>query len=292
MKIRALSVPSGFMPSWFMPSWFMPSWFMPSLLLLAVSSFGAATGCRGPRDVELDQRVAVARVAVGAAAAAPSVAPPKSAATPERSSKAAPRKGVIDLRTYSDNDIKEILGKVTGSGAELKARLTTTRGDILCTLFADDSPQTVANFVALATGQRSWRHPDTQKLQTEPFYNGLTFHRVISNFIAQTGNPGRSRNGGPGWTIVRETGPAKAYDTAGTMGAVDSGDESHGSMFFITAVPYRNHQGKYSPFGHCDNPELVKSLANGETHPATDGEKRGYRPKAPVTIERVTIIRE
>jgi len=148
--------------------------------------------------------------------------------------------------------------------------------------------------VALATAQKPWRDPDTAKLTTTRFYDGLTFHRIIADFIIQTGNPaaGLKRGGGPGWTLVREEGTPNGYAQEGALGMVDAEDDSHGSQFFITAKPARNLVGRYTPFGRCDNPEIVRAISNVETYPAGEGEKSPTRPRKPVPLRRVTVTRQ
>src|SRR5688500_9869552 len=83
--------------------------------------------------------------------------------------------------------------------------IETTKGEIVIDMFDRDAPNTVANFVGLATGTKEWTDPKTGQKVKRPFYDGLTFHRVISNFMVQGGCPLGTGTGGPGFKINCET---------------------------------------------------------------------------------------
>lgn len=263
-------------------------------LPLAALALGVALlltmGCRSPRDPDLDRRVHQAKLAKdkrGSAAPVTAEAPPKSATG------ASPPRGKKQI-SYSDEEKRRILGRVGGSGPRLVATITTNLGTFECELDEANAPQTVTNFVALATGQKPWTDPDTKKQERGPFYNGLAFHRIISNFIAQTGNPaaGHARAGGPGWTIPKEDGTPNAYDKGGVMGAVDDGEDTHGSQWFVTLRSAKNLAGRFTPFGSCSGLDVVRQISNVETLPPGANEKSPTRPKDPATITSVSVTRK
>ena len=86
-----------------------------------------------------------------------------------------------------------------------KVHFDTDKGEIVAELFEDDAPGTVANFVGLATGTKEWTDPKTGKKVSRPFYDGLSFHRVIADFVIQGGCPLGTGTGGPGFKIKCET---------------------------------------------------------------------------------------
>jgi peptidyl-prolyl cis-trans isomerase A (cyclophilin A) len=259
--------------------------------LVAVLSLGLL-GCRAPRDPDLDERMAKHRAKEAGAEA--QKADPASEPPPrprKRRPGDPPPKGQVELRVYQAGEIKTLLSGLAGQGDSIQAGFETPKGTIKCLLDVEGAPQTVTNFVALATGKRPWRDPDTGDVARGRFYDGLTFHRTIANFIIQTGNPSATGAAGPGWTLKREPGEATAFDEGGVLTMVDAGEESHGSQFFITARTSTKFHGKYAPFGTCDNPELVKEIAGADKHaPASEG-KSATKPKRPIRIERVTIRR-
>jgi cyclophilin family peptidyl-prolyl cis-trans isomerase len=102
------------------------------------------------------------------------------------------------------------------------ATISTTKGDIVIELFADKAPNTVNNFVFLAR---------------EGFYDGVTFHRVISDFMAQAGDPSGTGGGGPGYAFSDEFHPELKHDRPGVLSMANAGANTNGSQFFITHVP-------------------------------------------------------
>jgi len=246
--------------------------------------------CRGPRDPDLDLRIEKAATApasstVGAEPASSAVG------TPQPTTSGLPQKGVVDRRTYTNAEVSEIMAVVPGDGPALRMTLDTAEGPIRCVLDHAAAPQTVTNLIALITGQRPWRDPDTGDLMKNVFYDNLSFHRVVEDFIIQTGNPGQKRAGGPGWTIVREEGIQGAYDKSGALGMVDAGEDSHGSQFFITTRAAKNLAGKYTPFGRCSDGKIVTRISRGEKHPPSTGSKSATRPVDPIIIRHITVTR-
>lgn len=254
---------------------------------------GVTTGCRAPRDPDLEQRVAAAGAEKPGEAPAPTSATPEERPTgSEKTAHTPPVPKVADevLRTLSSDELKSIMGAVGGEGPVLSATLRTAKGDIHCTLDAEAAPQAVGNFIALATAQRPWRDPDTGELMKTPFYDGLTFHRVITGYIIQTGNPGVG-GGGPGWRIPREAGIAGAFDQEGAMAMVDAGDDTHGSQFFITLRASKSLAERYTPFGRCGDLDVVRAIADAEKLPV-EGSKTPTKAVDPVRIDSVEVTRQ
>lgn len=131
------------------------------------------------------------------------------------------------------------------------ATITTNRGDVRLELYADKTPKTVANF---------------EKLAGEGFYDGLTFHRVIDDFMVQGGCPKGNGTGGPGYTFEDEFHPTLKHDGPGVLSMANAGPNSNGSQFFITHVPCPWLDGKHSVFGRVldDGQTVVNSIRQGD----------------------------
>jgi cyclophilin family peptidyl-prolyl cis-trans isomerase len=123
-------------------------------------------------------------------------------------------------------------------GIDLKkkymATLTTDKGDIVVELFADKTPVTVNNFVFLAR---------------EGFYDGTLFHRVISDFMVQGGDPTGTGRGGPGYRFSDEFVSSLKHDKPGVLSMANAGPGTNGSQFFITHVPTPHLNNKHTVFG-------------------------------------------
>ena len=183
-------------------------------------------------------------------------------------------------------DLAEYTKDLPGTGP-LTATIETTEGTIHCTLFGDKVPMTVANFVGLATGKKAWQDPQTgSTVKGKPFFDGLTFHRVIPDFMAQTGDPEGTGMGGPGYVFGNEPKPDLKYDKPGVMGMANAGPDTNGSQFFITEVPKPSLNGGYTVFGQCDAAgiEVVKKI-NRVKRDQND------KPLTPVLMKKVTIGR-
>ena len=115
-----------------------------------------------------------------------------------------------------------------------EAVLKTVKGDIRIQLYADKAPITVNNFVFLAR---------------QGFYDGVTFHRVLSGFMAQTGDPTGTGSGGPGYQFADEISPALKHDSEGIVAMANSGRNTNGSQFYITYAPQPHLDGGYNIFG-------------------------------------------
>ena len=145
------------------------------------------------------------------------------------------------------------------------AQMQTNKGLILLRLFYDKTPQTVANFVGLAEGSKQWRDPDTQQLKQSKFYDGIKFHRVIKDFMIQSGDPLGTGAGGPGFRFRDEFHPQLKHNKPGILSMANSGPHTNGSQFFIThtATPWLNN--KHSVFGEVEQGiEVVNKIAKDD----------------------------
>ncbi len=132
-----------------------------------------------------------------------------------------------------------------------KATIKTSRGTIQLELFEDKVPRTVENFV---------------KLAREGFYDGLKFHRVIPDFMVQTGCPQGTGTGGPGYKFEDEFHPDLRHDGPGILSMANAGPNTNGSQFFITHVATPWLDNKHSVFGRVvEGQEIVNAIAQGDT---------------------------
>ncbi|HKG51154.1 MAG TPA: peptidylprolyl isomerase [Actinomycetales bacterium] len=169
--------------------------------------------------------------------------------------------------------------------------LHTSKGDISITLFPDHAPKTVRNFVGLAEGTQEWKDPSTGQARTEPFFDGVTFHRIIPNFMIQGGDPLGTGTGGPGYTFDDEISPALSFDRPYLLAMANAGKRggrgTNGSQFFITVAATTWLTGKHTIFGEVSDQngrDVVDAIAAVQTG-------AGDRPVEPVTIERVTVTK-
>lgn len=168
----------------------------------------------------------------------------------------------------------------------LYATLETSLGKIVLVLFEKEVPKTVENFVGLATGQKPWTHPGTrQGMSNTPYFEGLIFHRVIPDFMIQTGDPLGIGTGGPGYTIPDEFHPSLKFDRTGRVGMANAGPNTGGSQFFITHGPTAWLNNKHTIFGQVvEGQEVVQAIGQVPRGPQD-------RPLKPVTILKVTLER-
>ncbi|HEY9289931.1 MAG TPA: peptidylprolyl isomerase [Microlunatus sp.] len=166
-----------------------------------------------------------------------------------------------------------------------KVTLHTNRGDIAINLFDNHAPKTVANFVGLADGSKEYRDPETGSKTTGNFYDGLTFHRVISGFMIQGGDPVGNGTGGPGYTFGDEFHPDLQFDRPYLLAMANAGPGTNGSQFFITVGPTPHLNRRHTIFGEVADQasrDVVDKIATTPT---------GFNdlPKDPVVIESVEV---
>jgi peptidyl-prolyl cis-trans isomerase A (cyclophilin A) len=187
-----------------------------------------------------------------------------------------------DVRAPTAADLDTYTKDIKGTGKQLTATIATSMGTFHCELFADKTPMTVANFIGLATGKKPWKDPKSgEVVKNKPFFDGLTFHRVIKDFMIQGGDPLGTGTGGPGYRFADEFSPDLKM-SPGTMAMANSGPGTNGSQFFITEGSPDWLNGKHTIFGKCKETELVKQI---EAVPQNAANK----PDTPVTIDKVTI---
>ena len=147
-----------------------------------------------------------------------------------------------------------------------KARIETTKGEILIELFEDDAPGTVANFIGLAQGTKEWVDPRTGQKVKQPYYDGLSFHRVIADFMVQGGCPLGTGTGGPGFTIKDELKGKKQVHLRGSLSmAKTAAPDSGGSQFFICHSPQSHLDRKHTVFGQViSGLEVVDKIVRGD----------------------------
>ena len=129
------------------------------------------------------------------------------------------------------------------------AHFTTNQGSFIVKLFDDVAPKTVANFVGLAEGTKAWKDPVTGESVSRPFYDGLTFHRVIDGFMIQGGCPLGTGTGGPGYRFEDEFSPQARHSRAGILSMANAGPGTNGSQFFITYSDTPHLDDRHSVFG-------------------------------------------
>ena len=142
------------------------------------------------------------------------------------------------------------------------AQISTQKGIVKIKLEHEKTPMTVANFVGLAEGKLE----NTAKESGLPYYDGLTFHRVIADFMIQGGDPTGTGAGGPGYQFEDEIHPELKHDKAGTLSMANAGPGTNGSQFFITHGPTNWLDGKHTVFGYVtEGQDVVDSVVEGDS---------------------------
>ncbi len=168
----------------------------------------------------------------------------------------------------------------------LYARINTSVGTITALLFEKETPRTVRNFVALARGTQQWLDPKTRTVVKKPLYENLIFHRVIPNFMIQTGDPTGTGSHNCGYVLNDEIVPDLKFDKSGRLAMANIGTPNSGAcQFFITEDPYPVGNGKYTIFGQVvEGQELVAKIA----HVIRDDNDK---PRIPTKLINVTFVR-
>ena len=169
-----------------------------------------------------------------------------------------------------------------GAGA-IVAKLDTSKGVLQCKLYDDKAPITVANFIGLATGKRTWKDP-TGAWVNKPAYDGTMFHRIIKGLKIQGGDARGNGTGEPGYVIKDELWSGAKHDRAGLLCMANRGPNTNGAQFFITDAAAAHLDASYTIFGECAPEQIVHDIANTPV--------QGERPSTPVVIKTVTITRD
>ena len=165
--------------------------------------------------------------------------------------------------------------------------IDTSMGRLTCKTFEKEAPNTVANFIGLAEGTKDYTHvAGGPKIHGKPFYDGLTFHRVIPGFMIQGGDTAGDGSGDAGYFFDDEIVPGLTFSVPGRLAMANSGPNTDSAQFFITEAAEPDLDGHYTIFGQCDPHSvlIVASIARVERN-AQD------KPLTPVTINHVTIVR-
>ena len=245
-----------------------------------IASLGLAAGC-GHKD-----KPAETSTTTGSATPTP---PPRGSddMKPEPVAKQPPPAPPAEAVPPTAADLDGYLKDIPGSG-KLMADFETNLGTIHCELYPDKTPMTVANFVGLATGKKAWKNPKTDEVETgKPYFDGLTFHRVIAGFMIQGGDPLGEGYGGPGYMFGNEF--VKGLQMGpGALAMANADDPSvgrvgtNGSQFFIMEGSRPDLVGHHTIFGQCKDLDVVKKITAVQVD-------QNDKPLSPVTIEHVTI---
>jgi len=233
--------------------------------LLVASVIGALVACENrsrPKDTTANQ---------GSGSALPTQPSPD----PTPAADVAPPTAA-DLATYTKD--------LPGTGSKLMAKIETTMGTLTCELYGDKAPMTVANFVGLATGKKPWMGTDGKVQRDKPFFDGITFHRVIPEFMIQGGDPTASGRGGPGYAFDDEIWQGQ-HILPGVLAMANAGQQgghgTNGSQFFVMEGERPDLDSKHTVFGKCAELDVVKKI----THVKTESDK----PIEDIKITKVTI---
>jgi peptidyl-prolyl cis-trans isomerase A (cyclophilin A)/peptidyl-prolyl cis-trans isomerase B (cyclophilin B) len=178
--------------------------------------------------------------------------------------------------------------------SDLTATIHTTEGDIEVELYRERAPTTVENFLNLARHDpaadddpavetTTWEDPESGEIRGDSLYAGVEFHRVIEDFMIQTGDPTGTGRGGPGYQFDDEFHDDLTHDGPGVLSMANSGPDTNGSQFFITLAAQPHLDGKHAVFGRVtDGMDVVEAIGNV----ATD---RTDEPRETIEIESVTV---
>jgi peptidyl-prolyl cis-trans isomerase A (cyclophilin A) len=171
--------------------------------------------------------------------------------------------------------------------AKTFATIYTNAGPIRVELFSNHAPKTVRNFLGLADGTQEYRDPTTGAPGSGPYYDGTIFHRVISGFMIQGGDPTGTGRGGPGYQFGDEFHSELRFDRPYLLAMANAGPGTNGSQFFITVGPTPHLNMRHTIFGEVADAEsrkIVDKIATTRTG-------AGDRPVQDVVIERIEVER-
>ncbi len=169
----------------------------------------------------------------------------------------------------------------------LQAIIHTNLGDINCNLFPDHAPKTVENFIGLSEGTKEWTDPRVNVKTTEPLYKDIVFHRIITGFMIQGGDPLGTGTGGPGYSFNDEAHPELTFYKPYLLAMANSGPNTNGSQFFITVAATTWLNFKHTIFGEVADQagrDVVDAIAAVETGSQD-------RPKVDVVMQSIEIVR-
>src|ERR1700732_3533117 len=176
-------------------------------------------------------------------------------------------------------------GEKMARAAGTYAIFETSQGNSVIRLLEKEAPKTVENFLGLAEGTKEYTDAKTGKKSKGNFYDGLTFHRVIPQFMIQGGCPLGTGTGDPGYRFADEFHPSLRHDKAGKLSMANAGPNTNGSQFFITVAPTPWLDNKHAIFGEVveglDLAIKISELPRG----AND------KPKEPVIVKSLRIER-
>jgi peptidyl-prolyl cis-trans isomerase A (cyclophilin A) len=161
----------------------------------------------------------------------------------------------------------------------------TSQGNIVVRLLEKEAPKTVENFIGLAEGTKEFTNESTGKKEKRNYYDGLTFHRVIPQFMIQGGCPRGDGRGGPGYTFGDEFHPSLKHAKAGKLSMANAGPNTNGSQFFITVAPTPWLDNRHTIFGEVVEGQDVADKISNVPRDSSD------RPRTPVTLNKVKIER-
>jgi peptidyl-prolyl cis-trans isomerase A (cyclophilin A) len=168
----------------------------------------------------------------------------------------------------------------------LFAKFATTLGNFTVRLYDTETPKTVENFVGLAEGTKEWTDPRSNTRVTQPYYDGVIFHRVIDGFMIQSGDPLGQGIGGPGYNFADEFHPKLRHNKPGILSMANRGPNTNGGQFFITLAPTPHLDDRHSVFGEVvEGMEVVRAIGSTAT-----GDRD--RPVTDIVIQSITIDRK
>ena len=172
--------------------------------------------------------------------------------------------------------------------------MKTSKGEIMLRLFYLRVPVTVSNFVRLSEGTKEWKDPVSGKTKKARYFDGLSFHRVIKDFMIQGGDPLGTGSGGPGYTFTDEFHPELKHNKPGILSMANAGANTNGSQFFITHVPTPHLDNKHSVFGEVvEGMNVVNAIEKGDLIQTVTIIRKGESAKSfdPETAEKLIAER-